>query len=158
MVPISFPQLIWSTSHRFRQTPLGGVLPLCDDRRRPVSLWSLSSWVVRHEVRQSYISRTVLPRFAIHKNLHTGRIYNHTEHDVATYFRSEATANKTVENPTSYGYLLRVGSYREKTSKMTPQTALGGISRERFKQGSPNFTGLSGISGPHRLAGYDITS
>ena len=36
-------------------TPLGGVLPLCDDRRMPAS----SLWYVRHKVRQSYISRTV---------------------------------------------------------------------------------------------------
>ena len=36
---------------------------------------------------------------------------------------------------------------RKKTSTMPPQTASGGISREKFKRGSPNCTRLSRTSG-----------
>ena len=47
------------------------------------------------------------------------------------------------------------GSYSEQ-SKMSPQTASGGISREKFMRGSHNCTGLSGINGPTN--GPDMTS
>ena len=39
---------------------------------------------------------------------------------------------------------------------MTPQTASGGISRERFKRGSPNFTWLSGTAGYTNLSGIAV--
>ena len=39
---------------------------------------------------------------------------------------------------------------------MTPQAASGGISRERFKGGSPNLTRLSGGTGPINMP--DMTS
>ena len=54
--------------------------------------------------------------------------YIFTGYDVTIYFRSEATAKIP--------------------SKMPPRTASGGISRERFKRGSPNFTRLSGTTVP----------
>ena len=45
---------------------------------------------------------------------------------------------------------------RKKPSKMPPQTASGGISRERFKRGSPNSTWLSETTGHTNLP--DMTS
>ena len=45
---------------------------------------------------------------------------------------------------------------RKKTSKMHPQAASGGILRERFKRGSPNFTRFSRTTGPTNLP--DMTS
>ena len=60
-----------------------------------------------------------------------------TGYDVISYFRSEATAKQS--------------------SKMSPQMASGGISRERFKRGSPNFTQkLSRTTSPKNLP--DTTS
>ena len=44
----------------------------------------------------------------------------------------------------------------KKRPKMPPQTASGGISREKFMLGSPNFTWLSGITWPTNLP--DMTS
>ena len=84
-----------------------------------------------YKVRQSYISRTFRPVITkLYKNLHTRQIYNHTGYDVTNYFRSEATAKKT---------------------KMPPHTASGGISRDRFVRGSPNFARLSWIADPTNL-------
>ena len=44
----------------------------------------------------------------------------------------------------------------KKRLKMPPQTASGGISREMFRSGSPNFTRLSGTTGATNL--FDMTS
>ena len=44
----------------------------------------------------------------------------------------------------------------KKRSKMLPQAALGGISRERFKQETPNFAQLSETTGPTNHS--DMTS
>ena len=56
--------------------------------------------VVRNKVRQSYISRTVLPRITkFYTHLHTHRVYNHTGHDVTRYFQSEVMdVRKTADN------------------------------------------------------------
>ena len=58
-------------------------------------------------------------------------------YDITNYFRSKATAKK------SRKCRLR-------------RTASAGISRERFKRGSPNFTLLSGTTGPRHRP--DLTS
>ena len=60
-----------------------------------------------------------------------------TGYDAMNYFRSENLQQKNL-------------------SKMQPQTASDGISRERFMRGSPNFTRLSGITGTTNL--LDMTS
>ena len=58
-------------------------------------------------------------------------LYNYTGYDVTSYFGSEVTGKKL--------------------SKMSPPTALGRISRERFKRGSRTFTALSGPNNPINL-------
>ena len=68
--------------------------------------------------------------------IRTDILINHTRYDVTNYFRSEAAA--------------------QKPSKMPPQTASCGISGARFKRGSPNFTRLSGTTGPTNQ--LDMTS
>ena len=76
-----------------------------------------------------YISRTVRARITKFYGCNKASLpYIGTGYDVTAYFRSEATAKRQ--------------------SKMPLQTASGGISREKFKRGSPNFTQLSGITGP----------
>ena len=62
--------------------------------------------------------------------------YTSTGYDITNYILSEARETKP--------------------SKMPPQTASGGISGERVKQGSPNFKQLSGITGPTNVP--DMTS
>ena len=68
--------------------------------------------------------------------IHAVILINHTGHDVTTYFRPEARAKRQL--------------------KMPLQTASGGISWELFQQRSPNFTRLSGITGPRQV--LDTTS
>ena len=81
-----------------------------------------------------YISRTVRARTTkFYRHIQAGMAYIGAEYDVTTYFRSEATAKKTVENAAS-----------------------GGISRECFKRGLPNFTGLSGTTVARNMP--DMTS
>ena len=55
--------------------------------------------------------------------VHTGIVYSDVGYDVGIYFRSEVITKKLLKIP--------------------PQAALGGISRERFKLRSRNFTHLS---------------
>ena len=84
-----------------------------------------------------YISRTVWARITkFYRHIQADLPYIDTEYGVTSYFRSEATA--------------------QKPSKMPPQAALGGISRERFKRGSPHLAGLSGTTGPTDMP--DMTS
>ena len=75
-----------------------GVLPLCDDRRMPVSSLLLSSFVRSEAV--AYISGTVWPRITkFYRHIHADLSYICTGYDVTNYFRSEATVDKTVEMP-----------------------------------------------------------
>ena len=98
---------------------LNGVSALCIDLHRP------ASFVVHHKESGSNISKTVWPRITkFYRGIRTGTLFSHTEYDVTTYFRSEVIAIKL--------------------SKIPLPTASGGISREWFKRGSPNFTYLSG--------------
>ena len=66
-------------------------------------------------------------------DIHTDIVYGHTGYDVIIYLRREVIATKIVEN-----------------------TACGGLSRERFKGGSRNFTHLSRTIGLTNL--LDTTS
>ena len=88
----------------------------------PSSTYHINCWFIycHYEITHSVTKRITKFYKHIHADLH----YICTGYDVTIYFRPEATAKKP--------------------SKMPPQTASGGISRERFKQGSPNFTRLSG--------------
>ena len=81
---------------------------------------------VRHEISSSNMSKTVLPRISqfytdIIPTLSTAT--PDMMYDVIIYFRSEVIAKRL--------------------SKIPPPTASGGISPERFKVGSRNFTHLS---------------
>ena len=71
-----------------------------------------------------------------YKPIQADMTYNGAGYDVTNCFRSEATAKKP--------------------SKMPHQTSSGGISREWFRRGSPNFARLSGTAGPRNLP--DMTS
>ena len=56
-------------------------MALCDDLRTPVSF-------VRHNVKQSYISRAVSPRIAkFYMGVHAYLVYSHYGYDVISYFR-----------------------------------------------------------------------
>ena len=86
--------------------------------------------VVRHKVRQLYISRTFRPRMTkFYKNLNSGRVYNRTQYNVTNYF----------------------GSYCGKMSIMLPKMASGIISPKRLSKRSQNFKRLSGTTGPTNL-------
>ena len=88
---------------------------------------------VRHKMRQSYISKTIWPiitKFDMY--IHTDVLNSHNMTSLAT----------------TSGWQL---SKFKKPSKIPPPPASGGISRERYKQGLPNFTHLSGTTGPTNL-------
>ena len=120
----------------FRQN---AFLALCDDRRTPVSSlsWS-SSWCTRHKARQQYILRTAWPGIT------------------KLYMNFTPVGSMTTPDMTSLSTSGWQLSAFEKRTKMPPQTASGGISREEFKRGSPNFTRLSPTTGPTNL--LDMTS
>ena len=78
--------------------------------------------VVRHKVRQSYISRTVWPRNTkIYTTLHTGRLYYNTGYDLTDYFRLAVIEVKI------NGRKWRLRRFR------------CCLSRETFELKSPNF-------------------
>ena len=84
-----------------------------------------------------YISRTVWARITkFYADMHTNMPYICTRCDVTNYLRSEVITKKP--------------------STMPPQMASVGISQERFKRGSPNFTRLLGTTGSINLP--DMTS
>ena len=64
--------------------------------------------VVRHKLRQYYISRKVPPGTnKLYRNLHTGRFYNYTGHDVTDYFRlAVIEVQRTVENAACDGFAV----------------------------------------------------
>ena len=93
--------------------------------------------VVRHKVRQSYISRTIWARITkFYRRIHTELHYIWTGHDVTNYFQSEVTA-KTVENTASDGFRW---NFSRKVKAMIDR----------------HFTRLSMTSGPTNLP--DTTS
>ena len=71
-------------------------------------------------------------------NLHTRGVYNHTEYDVTNYFRSEATAKKTVANSASDGFMWN--SSRKVYAMIT------------------RFHAVVGADWPHESVGYDAAS
>ena len=112
--------------------------------------------VVRHNVRQSYISRTVWTRITkCYTNLHIGQFYNHTRYDITIYIRPEVIdVRKTAENYACDGFnldspklprtsipmnwtaipdmtLLTTSGWQlsklKKTSKMPPPTSFSGV-------------------------------
>ena len=98
------------------RTP-NGISALCHDL-----CWLLS--FDHHKVSGSCISRTVWSGITkFYADIITVLVYSHTI-QVCSYFQSKVNAIKL--------------------SKMLPLMALGQISRELFKQGSQNFTALSG--------------
>ena len=105
-----------------------GVLPLCDDRRTPVSS---SSFVhSQSDAVVLYIPRTVGARMTkFHRDICTELPNIYAGYDVTNYYRSEVVTKKP--------------------SKIPHQTASGGISRGLFYRGSPHFTRLSGTTGPY---------
>ena len=109
----------------------------CDLRQNAEQgLWA----VVRRRPSQwgsHYISRTVWPKITqFYTDIHFDQPYIHTGYDITNYNSRQ---------------LLR-----KKTAKMLLPTTAGGISREGFKRGSRNFTGLSGTIGLTNLP--DMTS
>ena len=143
------------------KTPLGGVLPLCDDRLTPVAWLRRSSlseaWGSRiyrdrsdldHQILLEHADQCGLSTFEngrkwrirrlqpaitkIGKCIHADELNSNTGYDVTDYFWLAVTEV-------------------QKRSKMPPQTASGRISRESFKQGSPNFRWLSEITDPTKL-------
>ena len=95
----------------------------CVRRRRRRSLSSF----IHYKVSGSNISRNIWPWITnCHTDRRTNSLYSQTKFDVTSYFRSEVV--------------------EEKTSKMLPVTTTGGISRERLKRGSGNFTHISGAN------------
>ena len=84
-----------------------------------------------------YISSIVWAKITkFYRHIHADLPYICTRNDVTNFFRSESTA----KNPL----------------KMPHQTASCGISRERFKRWSQNFTRLSGTTGARKM--LDMTS
>ena len=86
--------------------------------------WASVVVVVRHKLRQLYISRRVWHGTTkFYRSLQTGRTYNHTGYDVTIYFQSEVIGVwKTVENDASD--LFNVDSPNlAHTSKPTSWTA-----------------------------------
>ena len=84
---------------------------------------------VRHEMSSSNISKTVGPRITkFYRDINTDIVYSHSGYDNIFHLRLEVVREK---------------------SKMPPPTDSGGISRERFKLGSP--TCLPRTSGPTNL-------
>ena len=70
-----------------------GVLPYYHRARRP-------SFVVRHRVRQSYISRIVWPIInKFYADIKTDRLYIHTGYGVTIYFRSDVIAKSSSKMP-----------------------------------------------------------
>ena len=94
---------------------------------RSSRIWGSRIFRERFDLESQNFTRAFIP---------AGPTYHHTGYDVANYFRPNI--------------ILR------KSSKMPPPTASGGISRERFKRGSRNFTAFSGTIGPTSIP--DMTS
>ena len=111
----------------------------------PINWWTflfyagvVRSFVVRHKVKQLYISITIWPRITkFYTDIHTDRVYNSTGYDIINYFLSDVI-------------------YVQKRTKMTLPTATGAISRELFRSALSNFRSLSGIIGLTNLS--DTTS
>ena len=79
---------------------------------------------IRHESAPQISQKPFDPDSPNLSDIHTDIVYSHTGYDDVIIY-------------------LQSGVIAKKLSKIPPPTALGGISRERFKLGSLNFTHLS---------------